>query len=159
MVFTGYYEHSIDEKNRLAIPAKLRSRWNADRDGSGFFMVPGKPAGTLWLYTQTHFERLVEKGDSDLIPDGRQLAFDQVYFPLAEFIDLDGQGRILVPEKMLKLSRLGRDVVICGVRDHIEIRPREEFERTLESSWASYGELQESARGSYTVVRRPSDPQ
>jgi DNA-binding transcriptional regulator/RsmH inhibitor MraZ len=89
MVFTGYYEHSIDDKNRLAIPAKFRSRWNDDRDGTGWVIVPGRPAGTLWLYPERHFERLVGQGDSELIPNADQLGFDQTFFPLAEHVELD----------------------------------------------------------------------
>ena len=44
MIFTGYYEHTIDAKHRLAIPAKFRSRLDPQRDGTALVMVPGQPA-------------------------------------------------------------------------------------------------------------------
>ena len=58
MVFIGHYEHAIDEKNRLAIPAKYRSQWDPERDGRGFVIVPGRPQGSLWLYTERSFEQM-----------------------------------------------------------------------------------------------------
>ncbi len=140
MVFIGSYEHSIDEKNRLAIPAKFRSQWDPERDGGGFVIVPGRPAGTLWLYTDRHFDQIAARSESGLNPDARDLAFDQRYFPLAQSAELDSQGRILIPEKMLRKANLGREVVICGVRDHLEIRPRADFERMVDQCWDSFGQ-------------------
>jgi len=142
MIFTGYYEHTIDAKHRLAIPAKFRSRLDPERDGTALVMVPGQPANTLWLYTERHFERLAERVDSALIPDDDQLRFDQIFFTLAEILDLDSQGRILVPERMMARAGLGREVVICGVRDHAEIRPRENFEKKVDEDWSRYREYQ-----------------
>lgn len=154
MIFTGYFEHAIDAKNRLAIPSKFRARLDRERDGSGFVIVPGQPADRLWLYTERHFERLAERADSDLIPDDAQLKYEQVFFPLAEFLELDTQGRILIPEKMLRRANLGREVVICGVRDHLEIRRADEFEREIDLAWERYREYQLKARDAYQQRRR-----
>ena len=51
MVFSGEYEHTIDAKHRLAIPAELRARLNAEVHGEGFYLVPG-PNGALWVWPQ-----------------------------------------------------------------------------------------------------------
>ncbi|MCG8406063.1 MAG: hypothetical protein MI923_12775 [Phycisphaerales bacterium] len=159
MIFTGFFEHSIDAKNRLAIPSKIRSRMNPKRDGKGFVMVPGQPANTLWLYTERHFEMLAERADSVLIPDDDQLQFEQIFFTLAEFLDVDAQGRILVPERMLARARLGREVVICGVRDHLEIRPRKDFENQIDEAWEQYREYQLRARKAYMDSTRQAGPE
>lgn len=140
MVFIGHYEHAIDEKNRLAIPSKFRNQWDPERDGRGFVIVPGRPAGSLWLYTERCFDEMANASRSALNPDARDLEFEQRYFPLAQSAELDTQGRILIPEKMLRKARLAREVVICGVRDHLEIRPREEFEKLLDDCWDKFGE-------------------
>ncbi len=154
MIFAGYFEHTIDAKNRLAIPAKFRSKMDPDEDGIGFVIVPGQPADRLWMYPEKHFERLAGKAESALIPDDDQLRFDQVFFPLAESLDLDSQGRVLLPDRMLKRVQLGKDVVISGVRDHLEIRRREEFEKELDKAWDTYRESQLKARGAYKDSRR-----
>lgn len=154
MVFAGHYEHAIDEKNRLSIPSKLRARWNRDRDGDGFYVVPGRQSGTLWLYTERHFEALSEFAESSLIPDQNQLDFDEIYFPLAEFVELDGQGRILLPDRMVRRSEIGREVVISGVRDHVEIWRREDFEKRLDERWTRFHEIQQKAREAYKQAKR-----
>lgn len=156
MIFAGHFEHSIDKKNRLAIPAKYRSRLDSKRDGDGFYVVPGQPPTTLWLYTEQRFEEMAGRPGSSLIPNDDQLRFEQEYFPMAEHVDLDSQGRVLLPEKMIRLAGLSRDVVICGVRDHMEIRPREAFERQVEQNWEGYREAQVRARAVYDQMERQS---
>ena len=59
MLFTGYSEHSIDSKLRLAIPAKYRNQWDSVRDGNAWFCIPW-PSGLLRLYTESQFNRLAE---------------------------------------------------------------------------------------------------
>ncbi|MFH1417865.1 MAG: hypothetical protein ABII12_06225 [Planctomycetota bacterium] len=154
MIFAGYFEHAIDAKNRLAIPAKFRSKMDPDEDGTGFVIVPGQPGDRLWLYPEKHFERLAGQAESALIPDDDQLRFDQVFFPLAESLELDSQGRVLLPERMLRRVRLGKEVVICGVRDHLEIRRREDFEKELGEAWDKCRECQLKARDAYKDSRR-----
>lgn len=150
MIFTGHYEHTIDSKNRLAIPRKYRSRLDPERDGTSFVIVPGRPPTCLWLYTEREFEKLASIAKSTLIPTKDQLYFDKVFFPLAEYLDIDSQGRVLLPEKMLGRAGLGKDVVVCGVRDHIEIRPRGEFEQEMERSLEQFSEFQDRARDAYS---------
>lgn len=149
MVFTGFFEHAIDDKNRLAIPAKFRRGLDPECDGKAFMIVPGQPPDRLWLYTDRHFERLATQAASELIPDEDQLQFDQIFFPLAEYAEPDKQGRILIPEKMLRRSGLGKEVVICGVRDHLEIRPREAFDQQLDEAWGRFRDYQVRARKAY----------
>lgn len=156
MIFAGHYEHTIDAKNRLAIPARFRGKLDPDRDGVGFYISPGQPPTTLWLYTERHFERLAQRAGSALIPDDDQLRFDQVFFPWAEWVEPDTTGRILIPEKMLRKAGLGREVVICGVRDHLEIRSRDQFEAEADASWESYREYQLRARAAYAQLERQS---
>ena len=129
MIFTGTYEHGIDGKNRLAIPAKWRSRLDPIKDGPGFYIAPGTPPTTLWLYTERRFEALAEQIQSELIQDEDVLRFVQSFFPRADLVELDTQGRILIPEKMLKSAGLGKDVIVCGALNHIEIRSPEEHEK------------------------------
>lgn len=154
MIFTGQYEHGIDGKNRLAIPAKWRGRLDPARDGPGFYVAPGTPPSTLWLYTERHFESLAEQFQSELIQDEDILRFEQDFFPRADLVELDTQGRVLIPEKMLKAAGLGRDVIVCGVRDHIEIRSPQEHEKQSAESAERSREIQLKARRNYQAFQR-----
>ena len=158
MVFTGYYEHSIDEKNRLAIPAKFRGRMDRERDGAGFFIAPGQPESTLWLYTERQFEEIAtDQRKSSFTPREEILRWEQLFFTLAEYIEPDTQGRIVIPPRMLARAGLGREVVICGVRDHLEIRRKDEFEKGLDESWTKYHECLSRVREAERQDVRPTD--
>jgi MraZ protein len=149
MVFTGYSQHAIDSKNRLAIPAKFRAKVDHKRDGKNWVIVFGQPPDRLWLYPDQYFESLAAKAVSALIPDQDLLRFDQMFFPAAETQELDTQGRIVIPDRMLRRADLGREVVICGVRDHLEVRRPEGFEEELARGWEKAQELQLKAKEAY----------
>lgn len=154
MIFTNQYEHGIDGKNRLAIPAKWRSRLDPARDGNGFYVVPGTPPTTLWLYTERHFEALAQQVQSELIQDEDVLRFVQDFFPRADLVELDSQGRVLISEKMLKDAGLGKEVIVCGALDHIEIRSPEEHKKWSAEGQERSGEFKLKARRTLQSFQR-----
>ena len=129
LVFIGTYEHTIDAKNRLAIPsdvrAQIRAASGADpSDSIGFYVTLGE-AKALYLYTESGFEqRAVDLIQSDADPD-QLLVYERLYFSLTRRVEMDSVGRIRLPENLIKLAALGNDVVLLGVNDHFEIRDRE----------------------------------
>lgn len=146
MLFTGTYDHTIDSKNRLSIPAQLRALLEEQQQAKRLYLVPGQPSNTLWIYPERVFTTLADQLGSELIPDEDLLGFQQRFFPYTVILEPDPQGRVLLPEKMLRQSGLGREVVICGVMDHLEIRRRDEWEKQFEADWRSFPELRLKAR-------------
>lgn len=124
-MFLGEYEHTIDAKGRMAIPAKFRAQM--DRGA-----VISKGMGIcLSVYTTSRWE---EKSDeliagmaSDELRD-----FERRIYPSASEVDLDAQGRIGIPAKLRAYAKLGNEVTVAGVRDHFEIWDR--------ATWQSYQE-------------------
>ena len=57
MLFTGEYLHTIDDKQRLAVPSEIRSRLKPEIHGEAFYLVPGAN-GSLWLWPERTFERI-----------------------------------------------------------------------------------------------------
>ena len=137
MIFTGVSEHTIDEKNRIAIPAKYRSRLQPDRDGDGFMVAMRQGDSALSLYTQRGFEKIAERDESTFRPARDRSSWELFFFSTAEHVEPDAQGRILIPPRMLVRSGVGREVVICGVRDHLEIRSRQAYEQRLDEYLAA----------------------
>ena len=103
---TGTYEHSIDAKGRLFIPAKLREEL-----GVTFYLAMGVDA-CLAIYPQQTWDRFTEKFAS--LPM-------RPLFANAARCELDSQGRIVIPQKLRKYAGLDKDVVIIGVHDRAEI--------------------------------------
>ena len=121
MLFTGEYEYTIDAKQRLAIPAEIRSRLNPERDGLAFYVTAG-PNDALWLWPERTFERMAGAIEASLLPAEEMMEFDEITFPSARRLELDKTGRVRLPKPMLEAAAIQSKVVILGMRDHLELR-------------------------------------
>lgn len=123
MLCTGQSEHTIDSKQRLAIPAKYRNQWDAARDGGAWFCIPW-PTGHLRLYTETTFTNLARQGEMSLTPDEDLAELQSTLFGLAERLEMDSAGRVNIPQQHLKLAGIGSEVTVVGAGDRLEVRNR-----------------------------------
>ncbi len=126
MLFTGHSEHTIDAKQRLAIPAKYRNQWDVERDGSAWYCVPW-PTGHLRLFTETTFQQLANQAESSLTPGEEEADLESDFYGFAERIEPDSAGRINVPNSHIELLGLPQEVVIVGARTRLEVHPRERW--------------------------------
>jgi len=123
----GEYEHTIDDKNRLTLPAKFR---RAFEDG---IVVTRGMDGCLYAYTAADWARVVEARLAALDPlsqEGRRM--QRFFFAGAAEAQPDKQGRVMIPAALLEHAKLGRDVVVAGVYDHLEIWDRAAWRRELD---------------------------
>lgn len=117
----GSYEVTIDPKNRLPIASDFRRAINSERDGDAFFIVVGIN-GRPWFYPDRYYTALLSQRPApELIPELEVLEFDHMYFGSAYRRSVDEQGRILIPEKLLKRTKTDRDVTMVGGLDHLEL--------------------------------------
>ena len=115
----GEFEHTIDEKNRLTLPAKYRKSF-----AGGLVLTRGIDC-CVAVYPREEWDRRVALwlGELEgLSHDDRRL--QRFFFSSAAEADLDGQGRVMVPAKLLEHAGLGREVTVAGVYDHLEIWDR-----------------------------------
>lgn len=145
MLFTGEYEHTLDQKNRLSVPARFRQLLSPDTVGDKVYLVLGSNK-KLWLYPDRYYEQLVNRHPAELIPDDTVLQFEQLTFGLARLLEIDATGRVLIPERMTRRTALGKDVIIIGVRDHLEIWNRDDWEAYVENGLSEYGQTLTRAR-------------
>lgn len=137
-VFYDEYELTLDEKNRLPIPAAVRKLIDPQIHGEAFFLVfveTHRP----WLYPKEYYRALATQAPPDVTPGKERRDFDRRRYAMASLLEWDKQGRILIPERVLKrCANLGREVVLVGVRDHLELWNRQEWtaerERLLEDA-------------------------
>jgi MraZ protein len=125
-VLFGEYDLTIDEKNRLLVPAEVRRSLDPEADGGAFFVTVGKNRKP-WLYPERRYEALVSKLESQLTPADDELAFDQMVFSMASREEWDSQGRLLLKEKYRTRTGLAREITMIGVRDHLEIWNRDDW--------------------------------
>ena len=115
----GEYEHTIDDKNRLTLPAKFRQEF-----AEGIVVTRGLD-GCLFAYRRPDWDRLVESRLAPLDPFSKGTRQIQRFlFAGATEAELDKQGRVMIPGALLEHAKLGREVVVAGVNDHLEIWDR-----------------------------------
>ena len=115
----GEYEHTLDDKNRLTLPARFRQAF-----AEGIVVTRGMD-GCLFAYTPADWTALVEGRLATLDPlskEGRRM--QRFFYAGATEAELDKQGRVGIPGALLEHAKLGRDVVVAGVHDHLEIWDR-----------------------------------
>ena len=122
----GEYEHTLDDKNRLTLPAKFRRAFD---DGC---VVSRGLDGCLSAWTLEGWENYKQTTLSTLnllSREGRQM--HRYFFSGATDARPDKQGRVIIPPVLLDHAKLGRDVVVAGADDHLEIWDRDAWRRVL----------------------------
>jgi MraZ protein len=147
LMITGEYEHSIDEKNRLFISSKLRSQIDVETYGSNFYLAMG-PNGILCLYPEKYFQQIALVGAPGTGAPDETVAFERLSFALANKVELDRQGRLLINEKLRRRANLGTTLTLVGVRDHIEVWNTDNWEHYLEDNLDQYHHQVAEARQS-----------
>jgi MraZ protein len=118
-MFFGAYEHTIDEKNRVTLPVRFRDAL------AGGMVLTRSLDECLDVYTRADWDANVAARLADLDPFSREAReLKRFFFAAATDAELDKQGRVLVPPTLAKRARLGREVVVAGVQDHLEIWDR-----------------------------------
>ena len=123
-MFIGEYNHNLDDKGRLAIPAKFRS---VLKDGA---VVTKGLDNCLFLYTKDQWDKMAEKFAALPIGQANARAFARHMLAGAMDVDFDNQGRITLPEYLRQFSNLKKKVIIAGLYNHLEIWEEE--------AWKSY---------------------
>jgi MraZ protein len=118
-MFFGEYEHAIDEKSRLTLPARFR---DAFEDG---VVISKGLDSNLDVYPRASWSESVERRLAELDPFSREAReLKRFFFAGATGAELDKAGRVLVPPPLIRHAKLGKDVVVAGVHDHLEIWDR-----------------------------------
>lgn len=114
-MFIGEYNHSLDNKGRIAIPAKFRLALK-----KGAVVTKGLD-NCLFLYSKEQFKEIAKKFAALPISQAKARAFSRHMLAGAMDVEFDNQGRITLPEYLRKFSSLRKKVVIAGLYDHLEI--------------------------------------
>ncbi len=126
-MFLGEYEHTLDDKNRLTLPAKFRDAF------AGGVVVTRGMDGCLAVYTQDAWDRFVSVRLEELDPFSREARqMSRFLFAGAAEAEPDKQGRVMLPPALITHAKLTREVVVAGVRDHVEIWDRATWRTHLE---------------------------
>jgi MraZ protein len=118
----GEYRHTLDEKRRIALPAKFRRAL-----GKKVIITRGLDS-CLFVFSQTEWRSKVEKLNQLSMGQADSRAFARYFFAGASEMDVDQLGRVLVPSELATHAKLGSKAVLIGVNDRCEIWSEEAWD-------------------------------
>ena len=136
-MFIGEYSHTIDDKGRLAVPKKFRL------DLEGGAVVTRGLDHCLFLYTRNEWLKLAEKLANLPFAQSNSRAFARLMLAGAMDVEVDKQGRIILPEYLREFSGIKKEVVIAGLYNRLEIWNAEEWEKYKEKTEKESNEIAE----------------
>ena len=114
-MFLGTYRNKIDEKNRMAVPAKFREQLG------GKCMLTKGFDECLYIYTMQDFEEMAAKLAALPQSDADFREFIRDFFGSTEICEFDSQGRIKIPQNLRAYARISKDLITTGAMNKIEI--------------------------------------
>ncbi len=124
--FKGKFEHSIDDKGRISLPAKFRR--NLGDPGMEVFTITRGMDKCLYLYTQERWSAMEEDLRTNLNPYKEE---DRLFLRTLQYwtheVQLDKQNRIMVPQELLDVAGITTQVLLIGALERIEIWSPQEF--------------------------------
>lgn len=140
----GEYHHSIDEKNRLIIPSKLREEL-----GSEFVVTRGLDR-CLFVYPMEEWQKIVNKLSNLPFTKKDARDFSRFFLSGATISVFDKQGRINITSPLVKYANLNKDCVIIGVNERLEIWNSEDFDTFMNNNLDNFSEISENLfKGEY----------
>ena len=143
MLLTGTFLRAVDDKLRLAIPKRLRDALIGEGRPE-LYVTPGID-GSLAIYSPATLEHLAHRLARSSPTKNEVRSFNRLFYARAERIEIDGQGRVRIPPALAELAALGKEAVLLGVQDHLEVWDRVRWENYLSQHAERYDEIAEQA--------------
>ncbi|MFA6534090.1 MAG: division/cell wall cluster transcriptional repressor MraZ [Patescibacteria group bacterium] len=135
-MFIGEYQHSLDEKGRLAIPVKFR------RELAKAVVTKGLD-DCLVIYPAAEWKKLADKLASLPISQANTRAFSRLMLAGAMDVAVDGQGRVGLPDYLREFAGLNKKVIITGLYNRVEIWDQAKWEKYRQGVEGQSGEIAE----------------
>lgn len=127
-MFIGEYQHALDSKNRMIVPSKLREEL-----GNKFVITKGLD-GCLYAYPQDEWKNLEEKMKTLPLTYRDARSFVRFFFAGACEIEMDKQGRGLIPQNLKEYAGIEKEIVSIGVLTRVEIWSKEKWQEYNDSN-------------------------
>ncbi len=140
-MFMGEYQHSIDAKGRMIVPAKFRELL-----GETFVLTRGLDQ-CIFGYPMDEWRKLEQKLKDLPMTNKDARAFARFFFSGANEVELDKQGRINIPSTLIQHAKLEKECIVLGVSSKIEIWAKDTWNSYFEESSESFNDIAENLIG------------
>lgn len=135
----GEYELTLDDKNRMLVPAELRRSLNPTEDCTTLFIKLGTN-GVPWLYSAARWAQVTSEGESGMDPGDDILMHQHFHYGMTSKSDWDKQGRVVIPERILRKTHIDKEVMLVGIKDHLELWNRAAWEQHTDELLTMYAQ-------------------
>ncbi len=141
--FAGQYTCQLDNKNRVSIPSGLRKMFVPEAENTLVF-APGFEMKNIYAYPLNEWKKLTKKlrALNPLDKDARD--FIRLFVGVAHYATMDAQGRIMIPERILQLGKIEKEILLIGSLEKFEIWNPEVYEQYKQSEQLDLAKLAES---------------
>jgi transcriptional regulator MraZ len=140
-VFLGTHTPRLDDKGRLALPAKFRTELEG-----GLVITKGQER-CLFVFPMAEFSRITELLRSAPVTQRSVRDYSRVFFASASHEVPDGQGRITVPGQLREYAGLSKDCVVIGANSRVEVWDAAAWQNYLDSTEQSFADAEEVLPG------------
>ncbi|MDE6104666.1 MAG: hypothetical protein K2O41_03300 [Clostridia bacterium] len=130
---TGEYDHQIDAKNRIRIPAKLKGKEEKLYFSKG-------TNGCVFVFYEAAIQEKLERLEEVRIADGEKQKGIRVFTKSLKLVEVDGQGRLVIPPELKDYAKIKKDVKICGAGSRIEIWSKEVYDEYFKEADENFDE-------------------
>jgi len=141
-MFIGEFQYRVDEKGRVPIPPKFRTE---ELKKEGVILCPGMEK-CITIYPPSEWKKLADSLTSGPIIPSKLRKLNRAIFATAFNMDIDGQGRIIVPSQLRQYAGISDEVVIAGTNAYIELWGKEQWDKekavNQEEAWHIFETLE-----------------
>lgn len=141
-MFYGEFEHAIDRKGRLIVPATFRKALQAHGNSEELFLTRGLD-GCLFLFAESEWRTSESRFKQVSFTKAEGRKFNRLFFSGATQVRPDRLGRILVPKHLKEFAQIKEDVVIVGVSNRVEIWAKDKWREFYDASRQSFEDVAE----------------
>jgi MraZ protein len=134
-IFTGQYERTIDAKNRIQLPSQLRAAIGSGGEKTVLYVTLGEHRNTLSIFPEPAFEALASRMETEYLPGPESRRFELQFYALSTTVEMDKQGRIVLPERLRKKAGLGEEIFLVGQKSRIDVWNRSDLDRATGIDW------------------------
>ena len=131
-MFLGEDKHSLTKGNRLALPSKIRSEIKANE----IILTRGFETCVL-AYQRSTWEEISKTELAKPVSEEEARKIRRQLFPGAVLVEIDQQGRVVVPKNLLDYAKIKTEVVVIGAGDHFEIWKESDWQKYKEENYGS----------------------
>ena len=128
----GTHSYQLDPKGRISLPVRFREAF-----ADGAFLTLGQD-GCLFCFPRAEWDERSGEVRAAPLSDTEGRAYARMFFGNAESVELDSQGRLVVPQRLRNQVGIGKEVVVLGVQERMEIWDKDAHERYLEAFGGAY---------------------